>query len=93
MYYLCPPYWIRHSTPYHEITKSHCACAPFLHGVPRNTTFEYCSCLYNGKFKVTTFKSHFSRCLNCLESFRRAESTPKMADFGLRGEKGLGLRY
>ena len=45
------------------------------------------SCLYNGKFTVTTFKSRFSRCLNCLESFTRADSTPKMADFGVR-EKG-----
>ena len=34
---------------------------------PRNTTFQY-SCLYNGKFTVTTFKRCFSRCLNCLES-------------------------
>ena len=51
---------------------------------PRNTTLYYCSCLYNGKFTVTTFKSPFSCCLNCLESFTRADSTPKMADFGLR---------
>ena len=35
-----------------------------------------------------TFKSRFSRCLNCLEPFTMADSTPKMADCGLR-EKGL----
>ena len=28
-----------------------------------------------GKFTVTTFKSPFSRCLNCLESFTRADSS------------------
>jgi hypothetical protein len=39
---------------------------------------------YSLKFTVTTFKSRFSRCLNCLESFKRADSTPKMADFGVR---------
>jgi hypothetical protein len=38
---------------------------------------QYCSCLHNGKFTATTFKSRFSRCLNCLESFTRADSTPK----------------
>jgi hypothetical protein len=38
---------------------------------------------FNGKFAVTTFKSRFSRCLNCLESFTTADSTPKMADLGL----------
>ena len=38
-------------------------------------------------FTATTFKSRFSRCLNCLESFTRVDSTPKMADFGHR-EKG-----
>jgi hypothetical protein len=35
------------------------------------------SCVHNGKFTVTTFKSRFSRCLNCLESFTRADSIPQ----------------
>jgi hypothetical protein len=34
-------------------------------------------CIMPGKFTVTTFKSRFSRCLNSLESFTRADSTPK----------------
>jgi hypothetical protein len=38
--------------------------------------------VYNGKFAVTTFKSRFSRCLNCLESFMRA-------DFDLREKANL----
>jgi hypothetical protein len=55
---------------------------------PGNTTFLYCSCLYNGKFTDIIFillKIAFhARCLNCLGSFTRADSTPQMADFGLR---------
>jgi hypothetical protein len=43
--------------------------------------------LYNGKFTVTTFRNGFSRFLNCPEYFARANSTPKMPDFGFR-EKG-----
>ena len=43
--------------------------------------------IYICKFTVATFKSCFSRCLNCLESFTKADSSPKMADFGLC-EKG-----
>ena len=31
------------------------------------------SYLYNSKFTVTTFKSHSSHFLNCLESFTRAD--------------------
>jgi hypothetical protein len=40
----------------------------------------------SGKFTVTcmAFKSRFSRCLNCLESFTRGDCTSKMADFGIR---------
>ena len=49
---------------------------------PQNTTFQYV-CIFDGKFTVTTFKSRFSHCLNCLESFTRADSTPKIADFSL----------
>ena len=43
---------------------------------PRNATFQYCGCLSNGKFTITTFGSRFSRCLNCLEYFTRADSIP-----------------
>jgi hypothetical protein len=45
---------------------------------------------FNGKFAVTTFKSRFSRCLNCLESFTRVDSTPKMADLGLWASYTVG---
>jgi hypothetical protein len=41
----------------------------------------------------TTFKSRFSRYLNCLESFTRAESTPEMADFDLMQEKFNKTRF
>jgi hypothetical protein len=54
---------------------------------PQNTAFQCCSCLYNGKFTVTTFKSRFSRCLNCLESLTRADNTPKMADIRHREKR------
>ena len=36
---------------------------------------------------LLNFKRRFSRCFNCLESFTRADRTPKMADFVLH-EKG-----
>ena len=42
---------------------------------PRNATFQYCGCLSNGKFIITTFRSRFH--VVCLESFTRADSTPK----------------
>jgi hypothetical protein len=43
--------------------------------------------VYNGKSTITTLKSHFSHCLNCLESLMREDSTPKMADIGPAWER------
>ena len=70
---ICPPFWgycLAHSRVLRV-------------SAPRSTTFQYCSCLYNEKFTVTTFRSRFSRFMICLESFTRADSGSKMADFGL----------
>ena len=48
----------------------------------RNATFCRCSCVYKGEFTVTTLKSRFSHCLDCLDSLMWEERIPKMADMG-----------
>ena len=45
------------------------------------------SYLYSGNFIISTVKSRYSHCFNCLELFNEADSTPKTADFG-HSEKG-----
>ena len=48
---------------------------------PRNTTFQYYSCLYNGKFTVTTFKSRFSRCFELSRIFHESRQYPQNGGF------------
>ena len=40
------------------------------------------SYVYKGEFTITTLKSRFSHCLDCLDSLMWEERIPKMADMG-----------
>ena len=53
----------------------------------QDATVYTCSYLYSGNFIISTVKSRYSHCFNCLNSLTRTDSTPKTADFG-HSEKG-----
>ena len=53
----------------------------------QDATVYTCSYLYSGNFIISTVKSRYSHCFNCLKLFNEDRQYPKTADFG-HSEKG-----
>ena len=50
----------------------------------QDAAFYTCSYLYTGNFTISTVKSRYSHCFNCLKLFCEDREYPKHGRFGLR---------